>query len=57
VPRGRRHLRFVRTRRVRAVDERVMALARELAATPRSGDTVYGFAAGFTKIAAVAPGQ
>jgi hypothetical protein len=50
-------LRFVRTRRVRAVDERVMALDRELAAAPRSGDTVYGFAAGFTKIAAVAPGQ
>jgi hypothetical protein len=26
--------------------EQVMALARELAALPRSGDTVYGFAAG-----------
>jgi hypothetical protein len=26
--------------------ERVMALASELAALPRSGDTVYGFAAG-----------
>ena len=41
-------LRHARIPRDRAADfwEQVMALSREFAATPRSGDTVYGFAAG-----------